>query len=287
MGESEELLNPLTLKTQAQQMSQPRIIETDVPLQQLVKMASKVRKLTIVTFDSWREDLRVVLSGLPLGEAILFGEITPEHPQYSSNIDENMGLVVLSCIEKDIGEPNNVALIISDIPEPCKGSVLFKALQAAYFKTISIQRKELEIELCKLRYQGSVKELKERFNQIVTKLQKLGRQMTDEEKMFRVKGFFFQAATLSNTLATMGAIAHSYPDTESWFNVAIAIEEAHRASQARSLTTKSCETRTCHLCKKQGHIIKNCPKNKKKDNDTQSTAKTVKKETEDDINQSH
>lgn len=244
---------------QLQQTSQPAMSETSVSLRILVDGAMRIRKLNTNNFDTWKIDIRINLCDYPLGEAILFGEITAGHPQYSSSIDEKMGLVVLSCIEKDIEEPNNVALIISDIPESCKGSTLFKALQAAHLETTCIRQKVLENELGKLRYQGSVRELKERFNQIVTKLQKLGRHMTEEEKRFRAQEFFVKSATLSNTLATMEAVAHLYPDTESWFNGAIAMEEAQRTSQARSL--KGRETRTCHLCKKQGHLIKNCPKN--------------------------
>ena len=246
---------------QLQRTSQPAMIETSVSLRTLVDGAMRIRKLNTNNFNTWKIDIQINLCDYPLGEAIIFGTIAPGHPQYSSSIDEKMGLVVLSCIEKDIEEPNNVAVIISDIPKPWKGSELFKALQAAHLETTSIRQKVLEIELLRLRYQGSVRELKERFNQIVTKLQELGRHMTKEEKLSRAKGFFFQSATLSNMLETMGANAHLYPDAESWFNGAIVMEEAQRTSQARSL--KGRETRTCHLCKKQGHLIKNCPKSNK------------------------
>ncbi len=82
MGESEELI------------SQPRMIETDIPLQPLWKMASKIHKHTAVNFNSWREDFWVVLSVFPLGEEIIYGNIAPGHPQYSSRIDKKMALVI-------------------------------------------------------------------------------------------------------------------------------------------------------------------------------------------------
>lgn len=244
MGEREGPLTPITLKTQLQQASQLNMTETIVSLRTLVDGAMKIKKLNTKNFDQWNDDFRINLCDYPLGEAIVFGEIAPGHPQYSSSIDEKMGLVVLSCIEKDIDEPDNVALIISDIPKPCKGSTLLKALQAAHLETTGIRQKELENELGKLRYQGSARELKGRFNQIVIKLQRLGRHMTEQEKRFRVQELFVKTPALSNIYVIMEGAAHTYPNTESWFN-GIAMEEAQRAVQARSLTAQeSCST-TC------------------------------------------
>lgn len=236
--------------------------------QWLLEELQAINKLTTENFIAWRRDLEDVFNSHPHAYRIIIGECEPRDRDYDKDLDEKLGLLLQACIVYDPTKPNNVASTLDEIQEPVMASELFRELETAHTKLCTKMIHILELEFAfRLRYRGSAKEFSDRFFELVEKFEVFGNPMSNNEKLLRTRMLFAKTKQFEPIMREITGSPDRYPTAKDWFDKAIFSESLDNNPQSRSLATRGTnqrfrETRICHLCQKQGHLIRNCPENK-------------------------